>query len=162
MMFRNIFDRRTFFKKSAFWVMMGGLVSAYGTFAGFALRFLFPAREQERRWLFVCRSEDLDSGESMLFTAPNGARINVARQSRGSGTDDFIALSSVCPHLGCQVHWELANQRFFCPCHNGVFDRSGKGIGGPPGDAKQSLPRYPLRIENGLLLIEVPIETLRT
>ena len=67
----------------------------------------------------------------------------------------FAALSSVCPHLGCQVHWQPQNDRFFCPCHNGVFAPDGTGIGGPPGDAGQSLPRYPLKLENGLLFIEV-------
>jgi Rieske Fe-S protein len=58
------------------------------------------------------------------------------------------------------VHWQAQNNRFFCPCHNGIFTPEGKGIGGPPGDAGQSLPRYPLRIENGLLMIEVPVEKL--
>lgn len=153
-------DRRSFVKKSFFWMMLGGLLAAYGTLASFALRFLFPSRPQERRWLFVAESSKLKAGESLLYVAPNGARINVARQGAGNGVGDFIALSSTCPHLGCQVHWEFQRQRFFCPCHNGIFDRTGKGIGGPPGDAKQSLPKYPLKLENGLLMIEVPMEKL--
>ena len=74
--------------------------------------------------------------------------------------DDFIALSSTCPHLGCQVHWEAAHDRFFCPCHNGVFDPSGRGLSGPPGEAGLSLPSYNLRVDNGLLFIEVPVTRL--
>ena len=72
---------------------------------------------------------------------------------------DFVAFSSICPHLGCQVNWELQNDRFFCPCHNGVFDRDGNATGGPPAAAGQRLPRYPLKIENGLLFIEVQLES---
>ena len=34
------------------------------------------------------------------------------------------------------------------------------GTSGPPGEAGQSLSRYPLRIDNGLLYIELPVETL--
>ena len=31
---------------------------------------------------------------------------------------------------------------------------------GPPADAGQSLVKYPLRVDNGLLFIEVPLEGL--
>jgi hypothetical protein len=64
--------------------------------------------------------------------------------------------------LGCQVRWEPQNNRYFCPCHNGTFDTTGKATGGPPGEAGQSLPRYGLRIDSGLLYIEVPVEHLST
>ena len=33
-------------------------------------------------------------------------------------------------------------------------------IAGPPADAGQSLPRYPLKIEDGLLYLEAPLERL--
>jgi nitrite reductase/ring-hydroxylating ferredoxin subunit len=94
------------------------------------------------------------------YRTPSGESVAIARQSEGRGVDDFVALSSTCPHLGCQVHWEAQNERFFCPCHNGTFDRGGKGTGGPPGEAGLSLPRYPLEIDAGLLYIEVPLESL--
>ena len=99
-------------------------------------------------------------GDSMRFVTPGRAKVAIARQGSSGTVDDFVALSSTCPHLGCQVHWEPQHDRFFCPCHNGTFDRSGRATSGPPFEAKQSLPRYPLRIENGLLFIEVPTETL--
>ena len=58
------------------------------------------------------------------------------------------------------MHWEPQNERFFCPCHNGAFDASGKATEGPPATAKQELKQFPLRVENGLLYIEVPMETI--
>ncbi|MHC4822169.1 MAG: QcrA and Rieske domain-containing protein [Planctomycetota bacterium] len=96
----------------------------------------------------------------MTYVAPGGARVVIARQGAAAEAESFMALSSTCPHLGCQVHWEAHNDRFFCPCHNGVFDPSGKGTEGPPGDAGQDLPRYPLKVEGGLLYIEVPLPTV--
>ena len=37
---------------------------------------------------------------------------------------------------------------------------SGTATGGPPGEAGQSLPQFPLKVEKGLLYIEVPLEEL--
>jgi len=100
----------------------------------------------------------LMAGDSLPFTTPSGATAAIARQAVSGDVSDFIALSSTCPHLGCKVHWEGPKSRFFCPCHSGAFDPTGKAIAGPPADAGQSLLRYPLKIENGLLFIEVPVQ----
>ena len=54
--------------------------------------------------------------------------------------DKIIALSPVCKHLGCTVSWASdANNpdRFFCPCHNGLYEKSGENVPGTP-------PRGPL------------------
>lgn len=110
--------------------------------------------------MFVARADRIGLGKSLLFRTPAGASVNVARQGAGETVDDFVALSSTCPHLGCQVLWEPQNDRFFCPCHNGVFAPDGTGISGPPGDAGQSLPRYPLKVETGLVFLEVDVEQL--
>jgi Rieske Fe-S protein len=99
-------------------------------------------------------------GDSVRYEGPSGETINIARQARTGSVDDFVALSSTCPHLGCQVRWEPQNDRFFCPCHNGVFNPSGVATGGPPGEAGQRLAEYPLKIEHGLLHIAVPMERL--
>jgi Rieske Fe-S protein len=137
--------------------MTGGLVAAYGTFGAMLGNFVYPAAQQSRGWLFVCTVDRLAPGEALDFTSPTGARIVVARQGEGTEAEDFLALSSVCPHLGCRVHWEGANDRFFCPCHNGAFDKSGSPIAGPPQAAGQSLTRFPLKVESGLLYLEAPL-----
>ena len=151
-------ERRTFLSGASTAAMTVGLVAGYGAFGTMAIRYLYPAGASKKSWLFLADVDRLRPGESLVFRAPTGATVAVARQGSAGTIEDFIALSSVCPHLGCQVHWEAQNDRFFCPCHNGTFDRTGKGTGGPPGDAGQSLSRYPLRLEGKLLFIEVPIE----
>jgi Rieske Fe-S protein len=153
-------ERRTFLSSASGVAMAAGLAGGYGAFGALAVRYLYPASDPKKAWLFVADVSRLKRGDSLSYRAPAGEMVTVARQGDSGTLADFIALSSVCPHLGCQVHWEGHNDRFFCPCHNGTFDRSGKGTGGPPGDAGQSLSKYPLRLEGNLLFIEVPTEGL--
>lgn len=151
-------ERRGFLSRLGNLGMLAGLTAAYGTLAAFMGRFLLPARSAAYDWMFVCTLDRLGEGDSLVFRSPGGASINIARQ--GSSDDDIIALSSTCPHLGCQVHWEGHNDRFFCPCHNGVFDPSGSAVEGPPAEAGQSLPRYALQARDGMLFIELPREEI--
>jgi cytochrome b6-f complex iron-sulfur subunit len=154
-------DRRKFLGTASRAAMAGGLLAGYGTFFGFAGRFLYPAHEARTSWMFVSEIDRIPPGASTSFRTPVGASVVITRQGEGEEASDFLALSSTCPHLGCQVHWEPQNTRFFCPCHNGVFDKSGKGIAGPPGEAGQDLPSYPLRVDSRLLYIQVEVDALR-
>lgn len=151
-------ERRTFLTTATSLLMAGGLAAGYGAFGAIAGRYLYPAKDEVRGWLFVSDANALKIGDSLTYRAPSGALVAIARQDDKGDATDFIALSSTCPHLGCQVHWEGPNNRFFCPCHNGAFDAQGLGIDGPP--TGKQLARYPLKIEKGLLFIEVPLEKL--
>lgn len=153
-------ERRRFLGNVSRAAMAAGLVGGYGGLGLIAGRYLYPARPSDRIWQYVVDLGGMDVGASRLFRAPSGESINVVRQRNMGDETDFIALSSTCPHLGCQVHWESQNNRYFCPCHNGVFDAAGNATGGPPAEAGQSLGRYPLRVEGGLLFIEVPATRL--
>ena len=153
-------DRRTFIDKASKAAMGAGLVAGYGGFGAIAVRYLYPARPDEMSWQYVTEVDRIEPGGALRYQGPAGETINVARQGREGTAEDFIALSSTCPHLGCQVRWEGNNNRFFCPCHNGVFDPSGVAIGGPPAEAGQTLAQYPLKVENGLLHIAVPVVRL--
>ena len=140
--------------------MTAGLAGSYGAFGLIAGRFLYPARPRAMQWQFVAEAETLAPGDSIVYRTGSGETISITRQGDRGDVSDFIALSSVCPHLGCQVNWQAQNNRYFCPCHNGTFDPSGVATGGPPGDAGQTLPRYDLKIGRGLLYIEVPATRL--
>lgn len=160
----SVADRRDFLSTVSTVTMAGGLLAGYGTLAVMAGRYIFPVHV-ETPWLFVAEANRIAPGDSLAFESPTGVRVAIARRpaadpSRIAETDDFLALSSVCPHLGCRVHWESQNQRFFCPCHNGVFDPQGKPVSGPPKAASQELPRYPLKVEGGLLYIAMSVASV--
>jgi menaquinol-cytochrome c reductase iron-sulfur subunit len=63
---------------------------------------------------------------------------------------DYIAMSNICTHLGCRVRWIDQEQQFFCPCHNGVFDKEGNVVSGPP---PKPLDRYEVKVENDQLYL---------
>lgn len=69
----------------------------------------------------------------------------------GSG---YRALSAVCQHLGCRVHWDDGKQQFLCPCHGGVYDREGRVVAGPP---PRPLDRIPVRVNPQTSDIEVEL-----
>ncbi len=157
-------DRRRLLGAGATVAMFAGLSAGYGTLAVMAGRYLFTFQD-DKVWLFVTEVAALRPGDSTDFESPTGVRVTVARRSDSAADDavsasDFSAMSSVCPHLGCRVNWEPQNKRYFCPCHNGVFDPEGTAIEGPPAAAHQVLPRYPLRVERGLVFIEMPLNAL--
>ena len=63
---------------------------------------------------------------------------------------DFVVMSNICTHLGCRVRWINEKQIFLSPCHNGVFNREGKVLSGPP---PRPLDRFEVKVENGQLFI---------
>src|SRR5262245_7190220 len=152
-------ERRRFLGATSL-AMAAGLAGGYGAFAVMLGRFVYPAGGSNRGWLFVCQVDQLAPGHALDFASPSGQKIVIARQGQGVAAEDFLALSSTCPHLGCSVHWEGQNNRFFCPCHNGAFDRNGVATSGPPAAAGQSLTRFPLKVENGLLFLEAPLTSV--
>lgn len=143
--------------------MAGGLVAGYGMFLRCAGQYLYP-KEEGSTWMFVIGAAELAPGEAKTFQSPTGISVVLTRKAHTTGGElkaaDFIALSSVCPHLGCRVHWEPQNNRFFCPCHLGAFSPEGKPTAGPPLAANQTLPEYPLKIEGGLLYIRMPVQSI--
>ena len=153
-------SRRSLLQMARRAVMGAGLVGGYGFFAWIAGRFMLPAHIGQMHRLFVGRLNELEVGATFLYQTPDGRSVNITRKGADGSATDFIALSSTCPHLGCTVRWEAQNDRYFCPCHNGTFDPSGKATGGPPGDAGLSLPCYALAVEKGLLYVQVPAEQL--
>ncbi len=77
-----------------------------------------------------------------------GKLVVVVRQANA-----VYALSAVCTHLGCIVHWHdpKAGDNLFCPCHEAIFDlKSGKVLAGP---APSPLQTYPVKLVQDQILI---------
>jgi cytochrome b6-f complex iron-sulfur subunit len=73
----------------------------------------------------IALSEFPENGRKVLWLGD--VPVEVRR-----GPDGIEARSLLCTHFGCPVKWDEANQRYACPCHNGMFDAAGEVIGGPP------------------------------
>jgi len=59
--------------------------------------------------------------------AVDGERLAVYRNANGQ----LGALSPVCTHLGCVVHWNTTEKSWDCPCHGSRFDPHGRVLNGP-------------------------------
>jgi Rieske Fe-S protein len=89
-------------------------------------------------WLKAGSLDALSEGE------PTPVTLRVARQDGYAQTverqvvflvksgEEVKALSSTCTHLGCRVRWDAEAQQLKCPCHGGVYDRTGAVLSGPP------------------------------
>jgi Rieske Fe-S protein len=87
--------------------------------------------------------EQLDGWRRTVSQKP----IYVTRDSAGQLT----VLSAVCTHLGCTVPWVEKQNKFICPCHQAIFDPTGKLLGGP---APRNMDVLPMKVEDGVLKVQ--------
>lgn len=67
---------------------------------------------------------------------------------------EIVALSPICKHLGCTVSWNTSEEhqnKFFCPCHRGVYEKDGKNVPGTP--PRGPLDRYHFEVRDGVLYL---------
>lgn len=64
-----------------------------------------------------------------------GEPAEIVRTSSG-----LAARSLLCSHFGCRLQWQAEAERYHCPCHEGVFDRDGRPVSGPPTRPLRALP----------------------
>lgn len=79
---------------------------------------------------------DVAPGEAKILEV-DGRKVAVYREENGA----THAVSPVCTHLGCHVHWNNAERTWDCPCHGGRFSPTGRVLNGP---AVKDLPSVKL------------------
>jgi Rieske Fe-S protein len=114
-------------------------------------------RKKSQEWIPFGSTAKIELGTPTLFKATiqrqSGWIVNDEEISAYVLTEDgrnFVAMSNICTHLGCRVRWINERNQFFCPCHNGVFNKEGQVVSGPP---PRPLDRYEIKVENEQLLI---------
>jgi Rieske Fe-S protein len=80
--------------------------------------------------LAIARVEEVPIGGIKMFHYPSQndpcVLVRLAQ-------NDWVAFEQKCTHLSCPVIPQPEQHRFFCPCHEGVFDiATGEPISGPP------------------------------
>jgi Rieske Fe-S protein len=91
-----------------------------------------------------------ETGKSTVYIRRRNPKLDTDTLPKGFESEQFVAISTRCMHLGCPVRYTDAAQRFICPCHGGVYDFQGKVDGGPP---VRPLDRFYNRVRNGQLEI---------
>jgi len=84
----------------------------------------------------------LDAGSLPWSGVTAGTAAWLHRESE----DKFVAFSVNCTHLGCPVRWLPTADLFMCPCHGGVYYKTGEVAAGPP---PRPLQQYPVRVRDG-------------
>lgn len=126
----NIARRR--FLSSAFMTL--GMALGLGTLGGRFLQFLMPTvAEKEFSEILVGQASDIPK------TGVKQMEIMGAQMALMNTSGGIVAFSRKCTDLGCLISWNGTKEQFICPCHNGIYDKNGKNISGPP---PRPLDRY--------------------
>jgi Rieske Fe-S protein len=145
------------FLKGAIAIVQGAIGATVAFLLGGAVVAPIFGRRRES-WLPAGSLDDLVDNEptpvTIRVTREDGYTQVVDRQVVflvKSGAQ-VTALSSTCTHLGCRVSWDAEAQALKCPCHGGVFDRTGAVKAGPPPAPLASLPT---KIDGSQVLVEL-------
>jgi menaquinol-cytochrome c reductase iron-sulfur subunit len=145
---------------------LGGVIGTIQAAIGGTLAIIFGGAivspglaKREENWLPAASLSSLPQDE------PTPVTIRVAREDGytqvvdrrtvflvRSGDGQVTALDSTCTHLGCRVSWNAEAQELRCPCHGGVFDKTGAVKDGPPPGPLASLAT---RIDGDRVLVQV-------
>lgn len=116
-------------------------------------------------WHFVTTLADLGANATRFTTdTVIGYVLDTTAKQRNNSegpaqaTNQIIALSAACTHMGCIVQWHDTDRHFHCPCHGGIFAENGTEVIAP--GAKYSLlplPRLETKVEHGNVYVRVPV-----
>lgn len=136
------------------WVLLGSLACIeLGWMTGSILKSRNRKKEQAKASHIINAGSVADFKPGSVKAVPSG-QFYLACLDDGS----FIALSRTCTHLGCSVPWDDKQQKFICPCHGSTFDLAGRVLTPP---ALRPLDYFPVRIENGLLRVDITTQFKR-
>jgi hypothetical protein len=93
--------------------MASSLLASMALLSYYVVQFLFPSGSKKlTRKFYITTTDKIASGKSFKFKDLKGGTITVTNTGK-----EFIALSTKCTHLGCQVFWKKDAKVFYCPCH---------------------------------------------
>ncbi|MCG3197129.1 MAG: Rieske (2Fe-2S) protein [Candidatus Omnitrophica bacterium] len=164
-------ERRNFFL-STLSLLSAGTVAAMAA-APAALHALSPLLKRAKNnhdWHDLGPVEDLTADQPLKKTIEvvrkDGWQLR--RQDQAvyliPGAGGPVAVSSICPHLGCPVSYSAESAQFECPCHKSFWGPDGKRTSGP---SPRDLDPLPTKVEEGRLYcrwvtyqtgIETPVE----
>ncbi len=97
-----------------------------------------PAATTVPKGTLIGPAADVPVGGAASFTDPaQQVPALVVQLKKG----EFRAFSAICPHAGCQVQFDGANDLFVCPCHGSTFNAAtGAVLQGPAATGLSPIP----------------------
>jgi menaquinol-cytochrome c reductase iron-sulfur subunit len=146
---------------------VGGVVGLVGTIISAVIGLpvigyvVSPALKKSKgeEWITLGPMSALEKGIPAPFTFSQmkeigwrRARISQTVYAVTNDGQNVLVFSDACTHLSCKVHWEQGRDAFVCPCHDGVFDKEGNVVSGPP---PKPLVQFETQVESDQLMILV-------
>lgn len=133
--------------------VIGGILGVIG---GGAVLSSTGGRQED--WLAASALHDLPDNEPTAVTLSvmrvDGYREALVRRTIflvKTSESEVAAFDATCTHLGCLVGWDPQGQVFKCPCHGGIFDRSGAVVEGPP---PEGLMKIATRVDGNRVMVQ--------
>jgi Rieske Fe-S protein len=92
-------DRRDAIKNVFTFVPLG---VGFAGITAMGFRFITPKKRDVMRRIFALKLDELPINATRRYRDLRGADLVIVR----TGERDVRAMSTVCTHLGCTVHWE--------------------------------------------------------
>jgi Rieske Fe-S protein len=121
----SLISRRQFLN-----TLFGGSLLAFfsGTFFPLA-KFAFPTLGKEPDFVVLDKKDFVDIPKNSAKAFAWGGVLGLYFKKED---ESVVALKGVCTHMECNVDYKPAEKKFYCACHKGWFDETGKNIAGPP------------------------------
>lgn len=139
----SLVSRRTFLN-----TLFGGWFLAFMGGSAYALlKFAFPTLGKEPDFVVLDTGQYMDIPKNSAKPFAWGGKLGFFFK-RQDGT--IAALKGVCTHMECNITYKAEERKFYCACHKGWFDETGKNIAGPP---PKPLESFDIRIEGNKLIV---------
>lgn len=151
-------------------ILLSSLVGSCGPLLASYIYFFYPAGLNNKEGGLIAKDKNGDDIETEIWLKghkyPSRALVQglkgdayyliTTKNTNGNDMIEKYALNAVCTHLGCVVPWNVAENKFMCPCHGSQYDSTGKVIRGP---APKSLALANLEEKNGKVILSQWTET---
>jgi cytochrome b6-f complex iron-sulfur subunit len=106
--------------------------SAFATLAAILypiFKFMVPPQiiEAQQNSVVAAKVSEIPANTGKIFKFGSKPGLLI-RTEKG----DLKAFSASCTHLDCIVQYQPDKKDILCACHNGIYDLTGKNVGGPP------------------------------
>ena len=110
--------------------LFGGSLLAFFSGTLFPLaKFAFPTLGKEPDFVVLNKTDfaAIPNNSAKIFAWGGVPGIYLKKEDGSTA-----ALRGVCTHMEWNVAYRPAEKKFYCACHKGWFDETGKNIAGPP------------------------------